>query len=270
MTNPDISEADSPIEAYLDDLVAGLSAVAPRELRHLLAETEAHLRDDAERATAAGMTAWQAEAQAVARFGPVRDVIVPTRARLALPIHELARRVLTTALLLGGIGAVAVGVSGLISAVIRLVGGARALVDVPAGQALSASACSRWLAGDPGAHSCREAALSDWAAETVGYRIALGVLGLLVLLAIRTLRRRGSSPNRWATLPPVVSDTIAVTAFGAAGCGTLGLGVDAVVGASGRGSGQWFSAAAVALVAAAVYAARLVRALREESVRQRI
>lgn len=265
MTDADSPEQDSPIEGYLDHLVAGLSGVSPRELRHLLAETEAHLRDDAEQATAAGKTQWQAEVDAVNRFGPVQAIVAATHARLVLPVGELARRVFTTALLLGGIGAVAVGVSGLLAAVIRLVGGTRALVDVPAGQVLSASDCARWLAADPGAHSCRDAALSDWAAETVGYRIALGVLGALVLMAVRVLRRHGSSPSRGATLPPVVSDTIAVTAFGATGCWTLGLGLDAIVGASAHGSGQWLSAATVALTAAAVFAGRLVRDLRLES-----
>ena len=61
------------------------------------------------------------------------------------------------------------------------------------------------------------------------------------------------------TLLPIVSDTIAVTAFGAAGVWTLGMGIDAIVQSSAGGSGQWLSAAPIALVAATVYAVRLVR-----------
>ncbi|PZS20392.1 MAG: hypothetical protein DLM57_01365 [Pseudonocardiales bacterium] len=257
----DFGEQESPIETYLDAVVAGLTARSPRQLRHVVAETEAHLRDDAEQAMAAGMPAHEAEAQAVHRFGPAREFVAAERARAVLPIGDLARRVLTSALLLGGLGAVAVGASGVIAALIRLVAGTQALVDVAPGRVLSASDCARWLAADPGARSCREAALSDWAAETVVYRIALGLLGGLALVALGMLRRR-ATPERWAPLPRVVSDTIALTIFGTAGCWTLGLGVDAIVGASGHGAGQWLSAAPVALAAAAIFGWRLLRDLR--------
>jgi hypothetical protein len=63
-------------------------------------------------------------------------------------------------------------------------------------------------------------------------------------------------------LPPSVTDTIAVTAFGAAGLYTLWLGIDALITSSGRGWGQWLSAAPIALVAAGVFAWRLVDDLR--------
>lgn len=262
MTHLGVPEPDSPIEAYLDDVVLGLSTRSPRQLRHVIAETEAHLRDDAERAMARGMSASDAEAEAVRRFGPARDLVAAERGRALLPIGELARRVISTAWVLAAIGALAVGVSGLIAAVIRGAGGARALVDVAPGQVLSASDCVRWLAADPGAHSCRDAALSDWAAETVYYRIAFGILGALALLAFGLLRRRPSQALRWAALPATVSNTIAATAFAAAGCWTLGLGVSAIVANSGHGSGQWFSAAVVSLAAAGVFGWRLVHDLR--------
>jgi len=262
VTDLEFPESDSPIEAYLDQVVLGLSTRSPRQLRHLLAETEAHLRDDAERAMAQGMSAPEAEAQAVLRFGPARELVAAERARALLPIGELVRRVLSTAWVLGGIGALAVGVSGLIAAVIRVAGGTQALVDVAPDQALSAPDCARWLAADPGAHTCRDAALSDWAAETVYYRIAIGVLGAMALLAFGLLRRRRAHAQRWTTLPSAVSNTIAVTAFGAAGCWTLGLGVSAIVTNSGHGSGQWFSAAAVALGAAGGFGWRLVHDVR--------
>jgi hypothetical protein len=53
-----------------------------------------------------------------------------------------------------------------------------------------------------------------------------------------------------------------LTAFGAAGVWTLGLGVDAIAVSSGHGSGQWLSAAPVALLAAAVFGLRLLGNLR--------
>jgi hypothetical protein len=251
-----------PVEQYLDELVAALSTRRPRQLRHLLAETEAHLRDDAEAAMAEGLSVEEAEALAVSRFGPARELAAADDARMATPLRGVIRQVATTALLLGGIAGVAIGVSGALAALIRAVAGTRALVDVAPGQALSASDCARWLAADPGAGGCRNAAVADWAADTVLYRIAAGVLGLLCVLAYTRLRRRAAGSDRWPLLPAAVTNTIALTAFGAAGVWTLGLGVDAIAVSSGHGSGQWLSAAPVALLAAAVFGLRLLGNLR--------
>jgi hypothetical protein len=43
---------------------------------------------------------------------------------------------------------------------------------------------------------------------------------------------------------------------------TLGLGINAIAVTSGDGSGQWLSAAVVALIAAGVFGVRLIRDLR--------
>ena len=255
MTGRPADDPGSPIEAYLDELLVASSHADPRQLRHLLAEAEAHLRDDSEAAIAAGMSPFEAEAQAVARFGSATELARADRSRQATPLPVIARQTLLTGLLLGGVGAVAVGVSGLLAEILRLIGGARFLVGVPS--VLPASDCARWLKLTPGARSCASAAVADWANETVAYRIALGVLGVLALLTFRLLvRRRGRR-----TLAPAISDTIAVTLFAAAGVCTLGLGVDAVLVSSGRGAGQWLSAAPVALAGAAFYGTRLVRRL---------
>jgi len=84
----------------------------------------------------------------------------------------------------------------------------------------------------------------------------LGVLGCVVLAGYLLLRRRGGS-GRWSALPRPVSTTIAVTLFTAAGVWATGMGVDAVAVNSGQGIGQWFSAAIVALGAAALFGWRL-------------
>jgi hypothetical protein len=70
---------------------------------------------------------------------------------------------------------VAVGVSGVIAAVIGRIAGAAKVVDERPGQVLSAADCARWLAGDPGALSCHDAAVADWVDEVVGYRLVLGM-----------------------------------------------------------------------------------------------
>ena len=97
---------------------------------------------------------------------------------------------------------------------------------------------------------------SDWAAETVWYRIALGGFGLVVLTAVRWVSRRSS---RVITVPALLSDAVAATLFGLGGVVTLGLGIDAVV--HGTGPGQWLSAAPVALAASLWFTMRTVRAL---------
>ena len=62
--------ADEPIERFLDEVVAAGRGLPPRELRTLLAETEAHLRDDAARRGADGTDPHAAATAAVAAFGP--------------------------------------------------------------------------------------------------------------------------------------------------------------------------------------------------------
>jgi hypothetical protein len=107
--------------------------------------------------------------------------------------------------------------------------------------------------------------VSDWAAETVFYRLALGLLGAAALGMFVVVRRRLGQPGLLASLPSTVVDTVAVTLFGASGVWLLGMGVDAVVVASGHGAGQWLSAAPVALSLAAVFALRLIHDLRAPS-----
>ena len=253
------SDADSPLEAYLDSLVAALADRAPRELRGMLAEAEAHLHDDVDAATARGVPRHQAELDAVARFGPVADIAAAERTRsrpsLRFVFGELAR----TAVLLAGVGAVAVGISGVVAAIIRGIGGARALVDVAPGQQLTPADCARWIALRPAA-SCHAAAVADWADETVYYRIAFGVLGVIALLVHRRLRRGGEAqPSR---LVATVRDTVGLTAFSLAAAATLALGLRA--SERGGGAGQWLSATPVALACALAFAVLLTRDLRTE------
>jgi hypothetical protein len=255
-------EPDSPIEVYLDELVTRMPTRQPRALRQLLAETEAHLRDDAARAVAEGASPHDAEVDAVRRFGPVPDMVEAEQRRIATPLSTVARQIVSTALLLGSVGAIAVGVSGVIAEVFQRAAGARALVDVRPGQVLPGADCARWLAADPTAHDCRAAAVFDWVGEVVIYRVALGLLGIAALAVFLLLRRRWTRLHRWSMLPPLVSDTIATTAFATAGVWTLGTGIDTLAVGPGTGYGQWFSAAPVALAAATFFGIRLVRDLR--------
>jgi len=252
---------DSPIEAYLDRLLLELRSQPPRHVRQLLAETEAHLRDTADAAVAGGMSRADAEADAVERFGPAPVIAQAERERSRTPLATIARQCLASGWFLGAVGALAVGVSGLVAALLGAIGGSRFLADNP-GRLLSASDCARWLGADPGALSCHQAAVADWAAETVYYRLAAGLFGAVALAVFIVARRRLGRLGHWTVLPAAVVDTIALTLFGAAGAVLLAMGVSTVVVSSGHGAGQWLSAAPVALAAAAVFGWRLLRDLR--------
>ncbi len=117
-----------------------------------------------------------AQAQAIARFGSVDALIAAEYQSKAGSAWTFARQAVSSMWLLGAIAGVAVGVSGLVAALVPLVFGRRFLIDVAPNTVLSATDCARWLAGDPIAGSCRDAAIADWADEVVGYRIAVGVL----------------------------------------------------------------------------------------------
>jgi hypothetical protein len=253
---------DSPVEVYLDTLVASMTLRHPRALRHLLAETEAHLWDAVQQGLADGMTQHGAEEAAVSRFGSVELLAADEQRRTRPSWISLVRQVMSTGVLLGAVGAIAVGMSGLVAGAFWAIGGQSAVVAVAPGQRLSSADCARWLAADPTARSCRGAALSDWAWETVAYRVALGVLGCLALGLYLALRRRTAPMGGWYGLPQPVASTIAVTLFAAAAAWTIGMGIDTLAVDSGRGNGQWFSAAIVCLCAAGWFGWRLAGDLR--------
>jgi hypothetical protein len=248
--------SESPIEDYLDELTRALADRPPRELRGLLAEAEGHLHEDADTAVARGVPRRQAEAEAVARFGAASTIAAAERARARSSLAATLAQLVRQAVLLAGIGALAVGLSGALAGIVRVLGSDRTLVDIPPGQALSAADCSRWLSLSPTSADCRSAAVADWANETVFYRLAVGIVGLALLLAYAWLRR-GARPSRIIT---TVRDAVGLTAFGLAAIATLALGINAAV--TGTGAGQWLSATPVALAGATAFAVPLLRHLR--------
>ena len=199
----------------------------------------------------------EAEADAVARFGGASQIAARDRHR---SLGDVVRGITVSACTLGAFGAVAVGISGIIAGLMRLAGASNVFIAGDQSTShLGAADCARWLAGYPHAQTCAQAALADWAWETVGYRIALGVLGLAALGVLVVARRRWSPARGWAPLPSTVVDTIATTVFLGAGIWLGGLGIDALVVRSGHGAGMWLSAAPVALAAAVLSGLRLLR-----------
>jgi hypothetical protein len=165
---------------------------------------------------------------------------------------ELAR----AAVRLGAIALAAVGVSGLVAELFGRVFGARFVSGDLPGTSYTPARCAYFLEYFPQAGSCAHAAELHHRGEVVEYRVAAGVLGLLVLAGYALWQ-----PRHVGVLPDGFAATVATALHGVAEVGLLLLSLDAYVVAGGAGSGQWLSGAIVALAMAAGYAVPLSRTL---------
>ena len=134
---------EGPIDEYLDALFRELRRARPRDACALLSEAESHLRDAAEEAEGKGMSAADAELDAIKRFGGADQLARSDRNR---GMSDLARSVVVSAWSLGALGAIAVGASGLVAGMMRLVGASNEFVAGGRATAgLAKSDCARWL-----------------------------------------------------------------------------------------------------------------------------
>ena len=249
------------IEGYLDRLLGHLRGSA-HDVRRILAEAEEHLRDAAAELVAAGASEEEAQRRAIERFGDPHAVARRFSARLApVPPGAVAAELAGTAVLLGGVGLVAIGVSGLVAELLgRLLGPGFVAGDLP-GVTYTPERCAEFLEYFPDAGGCeRAAALHHWG-EVVEYRVAAGVLGLLVLGAFLLWRRRARPPRYLGVLPDGFAATVATSLYGVAAAVLAVESLDALLVAGGDGAGQWLSGAAVALAMAVFYGVSLYRAM---------
>ncbi len=258
-----MSDAPSPewIDAYLDQMLVHLDGRA-RNVRRILAETEAHLEDAYAAARAEGLDPDRAAIRAVERFGAPAAV-----ARRFQPDGRAALGALTAlaaaALLLIGVGLVAIGVSGVVSMVMRSTLGSSFVAGDLDGVTYTPERCADFLEYHPEADSCGAAAAAHHADEVETYRVAAGVLGLFVLAAYFVWHRvRPRSGATLARLPLAVLPAVGAATFGAAGVLLSLEGLSVLLG-SGRpaGPGQWLSGGVVALVVAAGFDVLLLRSL---------
>jgi len=260
MSGPLPDTPADPVEDYLDRLLVTLSG-SPRQVRHTLAEVEAHLHDAVAEGVAAGLPESQAQAQAVARMGPVHEVTGRGPA-LARPSLALARRLALTAALVGGIGFLAIGAAGLVARVLLAVKGTAFLTAPwPSGTYTQAD-CSHWLAGDPGTRSCVTAMLADHAGDFLLQATAAGLLGLIALAAYLTLRQRWQDRATHTALPAGTAEALGTTLAALAALACLGQAVDTEMVQHGIGAGEPWSLGVAATVAAVVFALALWRTLR--------
>lgn len=256
------------IEEYLDRLLLTLSG-SPRQVRHTLAEVEAHLHDAVADGVASGLTEREAQERAIERIGPVQAV-TGHAAVFTRPSRALVRRATLTAGLVGGGGLVTLGFASLLGRIFDAVKGDEFITAPwPAGTYTQAD-CARWLAGDRGSHSCVTAMLADHAGEFLGYTALCGILGVIVLSGYFALRRRWCDRATLTALPAGTAQALGavLAALAAVACYAQVFDIETVQ--RGVGAGQWLSLGIAATVAAAGFAlafAAVARGGRRNSLR---
>ena len=252
------------IEGYLDQLLGHLRGSA-HDVRRILAEAEEHLRDATAELVAAGASEEEAQRRATERFGNPRTVARRFSARLApVPPAAVAAELARVAVRLGGVALVAIGASGLVAELLgRLLGAGFVAGDLP-GVTYTPSRCAEFLEYFPDAGGCEQAAALHHWGEVVEYRVAAGVLGLVILGAFLAWRRGqgGRPPAYLGVLPDGFEAAVATSLYGLAAAVLTLEGLDALLVAGGDGAGQWLSAAVVALAMAVLYGVSLYRTMR--------
>lgn len=255
------ADGGEPVEDYLDRLLETLSG-PPRYVRHTLAEVEAHLRDAVAAELAVGRSQGDAERAAVARMGPVRAV-TGRSADFGRPTSAILRRTALAGSLVGGVALIAYGISAAISwALAAIRGGAFVTAPFPAGS-YTRSDCARWQAGDPTAHSCVAAMTADHVGDIVLQGFAAGILGVLALTAFWSMRRRWQDRGTRTALPVGSAEAVGAILAALVAAAGLVMAFDIETVQQGQGAGQPLSIAVAALGAAAFFAIRLYRAVRE-------
>ena len=249
------------IEGYLDQLLTHLRGSA-HDVRRILSETEEHLRDVTSELLAAGASEEESQRQAIERFGDPRTAARRFSTRLVpVPPVAVATELARAAVLLGAVGLVAIGASGALAELLgRLFGAAFVAGDLP-GMTYTPQRCAEFLEYFPDAGSCAKAAAVHHWGEVVEYRVAVGVLGLLVLgaLTLWQRRRRGQEPQYLGVLPDGFSATVATSLYGVAAAVLALQSLDSFLVAGGDGTGQWLSGAIVAAALAIAYGIALYR-----------
>src|SRR5437870_3226079 len=112
------------------------------------------------------------------------------------------------------VGLIAIGISGLIAWGLGAVAGKAFVAGDPPGVTYTAVRCRDFLEYAPHARSCTEAATAHHFDEVVWYRVAAGVLGCVVFLALVWARRRREPQE---LQPESFVPTVAAAVFGIAG-----------------------------------------------------
>jgi preprotein translocase subunit Sss1 len=253
-----VNDVPDDLAVYLGRLTARLHG-PPDHLQRLLDETEAHLADAVDHLVAAGTDPLIAPTEALRRFGDV-DVVARSmnRATLGRYRRPAAREAATTLTAVAAAGLLAMGVVGLLARVATALTSTSFVFGLPAGARMPAASCRHWLAVQPAATGCRDAATFEASADlTLGLAVA-GVVGLLLALLAVVLHSRART--RPGLMPIGAGPALAVVAFGLGALTTALLAAADAVVFSIWGAGLFWVAAATCTLAALASGVLLVRA----------
>lgn len=257
---PSRPDGTDPVDDYLDRLLVELRGRAGN-VRRVLAEVEHHLSDAVDEELARGLDPPEARRRAVERFGPPRALArqFATAPPRLLPAPVLIQLVLVAALI-GGIGLAAMGASGVVAQGMGMAFGKRFVAGDPPGVTYTPQRCADFMEYYPAAASCQDAAVDHHFDEAVQYRLAAGVLGLLVLGGYGALQRRRRRSTTVGLLPEGFLATVGGSLFGVAGAVLLLQGLDQLTFGL-PGAGPSLSDGTVSLVVAAAFLVSLRRTL---------
>ena len=253
---------DGPVARYLDDLADRLPG-SGRTVRRTLAEVEDHLAEAS--AAENGPDREEAEAAAVARFGSpaglARELSRVDGWHLS---RDVVRQLVSVCAFVGAVGMLAIGASAVLAVAARAAFGLPFVSGDTNGVTYTAARCADFREYHPEATTCEAAATLHHYDEVVSYRLAAGVLGLVVLLgwALVTHRRRRATGTAWPALPPGFAATVGGALSGICAIALLGTGLGQVAARDSNGAGGALSAGVVAAAVFLGFAVALWRAMR--------
>ncbi|HZQ86815.1 MAG TPA: permease prefix domain 1-containing protein [Acidimicrobiales bacterium] len=257
----DDSATTDVIEEYLDRLLGELRG-DPRQIRRILTEIEGHLHDAVEAGMADGLTEQAAQQRAVERCGAPTAVAKRFAAEHPgrLVSFDVVRQLARAAVFLVAVGLIAIGVSGGVAQMMGSTSSARFVAGDAPGFVNPPSRCDYYLEYYPQGSTCSGAAALHHFDEVVMYRVAAGLLGLVLMAACAWERRRRRSLER-QVLPDAFVATIGATVFTAAGVFLLLFSFDQWKVNSSSGMGQYLSGGVVALPVGIAFGISLLRSL---------
>lgn len=230
-----------PIEQYLDELYAQLRT-DPRSARRLLDEAADHLHGAAEELEQQGVPRLEAEREAVRRFGASARIARADARRTFATLLFDTGKALT---LLGGVGLVAVGLSGLLAAAMTAL----------FGEQFVGGGLARSVFGSA------PVPVAEHAGDAVSLRVLAGMVGVVVLAVLWVLRRVRPETMRLRVLPVAYLDLVALVVFAGATLLLFAASTDQIVQHAGHGAGFFLSGAVVSLAGALAYGLRSVRSV---------
>jgi MYXO-CTERM domain-containing protein len=252
MTRPATNQP-GPVDRALDELFDRLAGTGGAG-RRALAETEDHLRAAVAEGVAAGLSDTEAQRQAVVRFGPPARISGELRAT-HLGSSGWLRQAFVGTWLVGGLLGVAIGVSGVMAALLGTFVGADFVSGDASGVTYTAERCAEYFEYVPTATSCAEAAAVHHFGEIEQSRIAVGVLGLFGLGVLWLVRRRTSLGHPAATPPAAMVAVVLLALFGLASALLGGLSLMELAFGQTSGVGANLSAGVASGLAALAVAA---------------